>query len=76
SISDNQLFSCLLNQDNIKSNKISSIMQSPFPVIAPNASVEEVSKLITKENSAVLVTDMGGNTHIITKYDIIDAIAG
>lgn len=76
SISDNQLFSCLLNQDNIKSNKISSIMQAPFPVIAPNASIEEVSKLITKENSAVLVTDMGGNTHIITKYDIIDAIAG
>ncbi len=76
SISDNQLFSCLLNQDNIKSNKISSIMQAPFPVIAPNASIEDVSKLITKENSAVLVTDMGGNTHIITKYDIIDAIAG
>lgn len=76
SISDNQLFSCLLNQDNIKSNTISSIMQSPFPMIAANASIEEVSKLITKENSAVLVTDMGGNTHIITKYDIIDAIAG
>ncbi len=76
SISDNQLFSCLLNQDNIKSNTISSIMQAPFPMIAANASIEEVSKLITKENSAVLVTDMGGNTHIITKYDIIDAIAG
>jgi cystathionine beta-synthase len=76
SISDNQLFSCLLNQDNIKSNKISSIMQAPFPMIAGNASIEEVSKLITKENSAVLVSDMGGNTHIITKYDIIDAIAG
>ncbi len=76
SISDNQLFSCLLNQDNIKSNKISSIMQAPFPMIAANANIEEVSKLITKENSAVLVTDMGGNTHIITKYDIIDAIAG
>jgi cystathionine beta-synthase len=45
-------------------------------MIAANANIEEVSKLITKENSAVLVTDMGGNTHIITKYDIIDAIAG
>lgn len=76
SISDNQLFSCLLNQDNLKSNKISSIMQAPFPMVSANASIEEVSKLITKENSAVLVTDMGGNTHIITKYDIIDAIAG
>lgn len=76
SISDNQLFSCLLNQDNLKSNKISIIMQAPFPMVSANASIEEVSKLITKENSAVLVTDMGGNTHIITKYDIIDAIAG
>ncbi len=76
SISDNQLFSCLLNQAEIKDHPISSIMQASFPMVAANASIEEVSKLITKENSAVLVMDMGGNTHIITKYDIIDAIAG
>lgn len=76
SISDNQLFSCLLNEGDIKDKAISTIMQAPFPHVPANASIEEVSKLITKENSAVLVMDMGGNTHIITKYDIIDAIAG
>jgi cystathionine beta-synthase len=75
SVSDSQLFACLLSNQNAKNEAISSIMQNPFPEVAANASIEEVSKLITKENSAVLVHDMGGNTHIITKYDIIEAIS-
>jgi cystathionine beta-synthase len=39
-----------------------------------NASIEEVSKLITKENQAVLVDLGNGKHHIITKHDIINSI--
>jgi cystathionine beta-synthase len=74
SISDSQLFTCLLSDQEAKNKAISSIMQSPFPMVAANATIAEVSKLFTKDNSAVLVMDMGGNNHIITKYDIIEAI--
>ena len=35
---------------------------------------EELSKKIKRDNSAVLVKDRSGNTHIITKYDLISAI--
>ena len=35
---------------------------------------KEVSKLITKENQAVLLQLENGNHHIITKYDIINSI--
>jgi cystathionine beta-synthase len=75
SISDNHLFACLLDKNFVKDQPISSIMQQPFPVVNANASIEEVSKLINKDNPAVIMNDMGGNTHIITKYDIIEAIA-
>ncbi len=75
SISDNHLFSCLLDKNFVKDQAISTIMQAPFPTVHANASIEEVSKLINKDNPAVLMSDMGGNTHIITKYDIIEAIA-
>jgi cystathionine beta-synthase len=76
SVSDNHLFACLLDKNFVKDQAVSSIMQQPFPVVNANASIEEVSKLINKDNPAVIMNDMGGNTHIITKYDIIEAIAG
>lgn len=75
SISDNHLFACLLDKNFVKDQPVSSIMQAPFPTVSGNASIEEVSKLINKDNPAVIMNDMGGNTHIITKYDIIEAIA-
>jgi hypothetical protein len=37
-------------------------------------SAEEVSKLFTRENAAVLVDLGNGKHHIITKYDIIGSI--
>lgn len=75
SVSDNHLFSCLLNNHNLKSKPVKAIMQAPFPIVHAQERIEEVSKLISKENAAVLTQDMGGNTHIITKCDIIQAIA-
>jgi len=43
-------------------------------MVNKNASIEEVSKLITKENQAVLVDLGNGKHHIITKHDIINSI--
>jgi predicted transcriptional regulator len=37
--------------------------------------MEDVSKMITKENAAVLVRDFMGQVHIITKQDLIEAIS-
>ena len=50
-------------------------MQNPFPVVEPNAKLDEISPLIKKENNAVLVKTYAGDFHIITKYDIIKAIS-
>ncbi|MFT6442638.1 MAG: putative transcriptional regulator [Salibacteraceae bacterium] len=49
-------------------------MAAPFEYVEANASTEEISKKINKEQPAVLVKDMIGSTHIITQYDIINAI--
>ena len=50
-------------------------MEKPFPFVDAKASLEEISKSINKDNDAVLVKDMLGAVHIITKYDIIEAIS-
>jgi cystathionine beta-synthase len=74
SLNDSYVFYKLCNNEVNKSDACRLVMQAPFPVVGPSAPLEEVSKLITKENSAVLVRELSGNVHIITKEDIIAAL--
>jgi cystathionine beta-synthase len=74
SISDSHLFSKMVDTPDLKDKKIESVMQAPFPFVDANTSMEEISKKINRENSAVLVKDSSGKVHIITKHDIIQAI--
>ena len=75
SLSDSHLFAKMVENGGIKEGKVSQYMQKAFPFVEYNTPVEEVSKLINKENSAVLVKDLGGNIHIITKHDVIGSIS-
>ncbi len=74
SLNDTHLFSKLIEQPDLKNECIEKVVQPPFPFVRTDATLEEVSKLITKENNAVLLKTLGGDIHIITKQDIIDAL--
>ncbi len=74
-LNDNHVFVQLIANDARKKERVENFMQKPFPFVEMNASVEEVSRLITKENNAVLVRDRLGEVHIITKHDIIESIS-
>jgi len=73
-LNDNYVFAQLIKNEGLKQSNVEQLMQKPFPIIDGNLALEEVSKLISKENNAVLVKDLGGSVHIITKHDIIAAI--
>ena len=75
SLTDTHLFSILLNDESAKTKPTKEVMQAPFTQVSSNATIEEVSKKLTKDNTAVIVQDRGGNVHIITKYDVIQSIA-
>jgi cystathionine beta-synthase len=75
SLSESFLFTKLVENAEVKNKPVKELMQAPFPVVGEKAPIEEVSKLITKEVNAVLMRDLGGNVHIITKHDIIQAVA-
>ena len=75
SLSDSHLYSKLIDRPELKNEKVSQLMQKPFPFVAPTASIEDISALINRENDAVLVRDMLSDVHIITKYDIIEAMS-
>ena len=73
SLNDTEVFMKLLDNPNVGSGKVADIIQHPFPFVDAKASIKEVSRLITSENRAVLVKDIMGEPHIITKQDIIEA---
>jgi cystathionine beta-synthase len=74
SLTESLIFSKLTENTDILNSDSDSIMAAPFEYVEANASTEEISKKINKEQPAVLVKDMIGSTHIITQYDIINAI--
>jgi cystathionine beta-synthase len=74
SLDESDLFQAYIVNKDVADKPIREVMGKPFPIVAPNASIEEVSKLINKENQAVLVDLGNGKHHIITKHDIINSI--
>ncbi len=74
SVDESDLFRGYFEDKNIADKPIKEVMRAPFPIVSKDASVEQVSKLINKENEAVLVDLENGDFHIITKHDVINVI--
>src|SRR5690606_30870683 len=75
SISENGLFQKVFSNPEIKAEKIEKVIEKSFPVVAFDTPVEKLGTLINKENGAVLAKDESGNLHIVTKYDVLQALA-
>ncbi|WP_457619317.1 pyridoxal-phosphate dependent enzyme [Lutibacter sp.] len=74
SVDESELFSLYFDDKNIANKPIKEVMSNPFPIVKSTASIDKISKLINRKNSAVLV-DLGNDKfHIITKHDVISAI--
>jgi cystathionine beta-synthase len=74
-LNDSHVFAKLISNESLKQETVDKVMEKAFPFVDMNASIEDVSKLITKENNAVLMKDRLGEVHIITKHDIIESIS-
>jgi cystathionine beta-synthase len=74
-ISESGLFSRMMTgAPDLKSKKIAEVLEKPYPVVGFDTPLERLSSLITRENGAVLGRDDSGNYHIVTKYDVIQAL--
>jgi cystathionine beta-synthase len=74
SVSESGLFQKLFNNPEIKSQKIESVIENIFPIVSFDTPVEKLGTLINKENGAVLAKDESGDLHIVTKYDVLQAL--
>jgi cystathionine beta-synthase len=74
-VSESGLFGKILGDGHdIRQRKISEVLEPAYPVISFDTPLERISSLINKENGAVLARDDGGNYHIVTKYDVLQAL--
>lgn len=74
-ISESGLFARMMsNGQDIKGKKIGEVLEKPYPIVSFDTPLERLSTLITRENGAVLGKDDSGNYHIVTKYDVIQAL--
>lgn len=73
-ISESGLFNKLLDNTQLKDAAVKEVMQPAFPLVSQETPIEKLTVYINRENGAVLTKDDSGNHHIITKYDIIQAL--
>ena len=74
SVDETNLFQSYVTDKNVADKPIREVMGRPYPIVTMGTAIDEVSKLFTKDNQAVLLELDNGNHHIITKYDIIGSI--
>lgn len=75
SISEGGLFQKIFNNPEIKNEIIEAVAEPSFPIVSFDTPVEKLGTLMNKENGAVLAKDDSGNYHIVTKYDVLQALA-
>ncbi len=75
SITETQVLHFLLeNPMNNSEKTLKDVMGAPFPAVSEDMPIGQLNKFISKEVPAVISTDRSGGYHIVTQYDVIQAI--
>jgi cystathionine beta-synthase len=74
SISEKTILKAILEDKDAMQKPVSEYLSPLFPYVQGADSISKISALISKDNSAVLVKDAAGATHILTQYDLIHSI--
>ncbi len=75
SLTDTKILGELIENPELKNEKVTSLMDKPFTFVALDNTVDSLSSLINKENPALLVRDYDNQVHIITQHDLLLALA-
>ena len=70
-IREGRLLSKIVDKPTLFNSLIKDVMEESFPILDAKTEIAEVKKML-KENAAVLVSDFGLVTDIITRYDLIN----
>ncbi len=76
SVSQHGLFKKIMQDSSLKEQAITSVIEQAIPVVEMNTPIERLTAYINTDNGAVLAKDeSAGSYHIITKYDVLNALS-
>jgi cystathionine beta-synthase len=76
SLNENRVLNAILDDPALKEAPVSQVMSDPLPFVLPSTRIEILSKLINRDTPAVLVKQEDGDVDIISKFDLINVLAG
>lgn len=69
------LFKRMMDNHDVKDFNVADVMEHALPIVELGMQLDRLSNYINKDNGAVLAQDESGQYHILTKYDIINALS-
>jgi cystathionine beta-synthase len=73
---DNEILKRVLEDSSVLDQPVESLMGDPLPVVRSEEPVEQVTRMLASRNPAVLVSDNGKVTGILTRFDMLQFIVG
>ncbi|MGO9591141.1 MAG: cystathionine beta-synthase [Candidatus Acidiferrales bacterium] len=75
-IFEDQILNLALQGKDLRKLIVREVMGPPLPEVPSNAPIERVTHLLSHESPAVFVEMEGGKLEVLTKFDLMDTIAG
>lgn len=73
---EDQILNLALQGKDLQKTVIREVMGAPLPQVPSNAPVERVTHILSHDSPAVFVAMDGGKLEVLTKFDLMDTIAG
>ncbi len=75
-ISEGSLMARVIESPTLIDHPVHEVMDAPFPVVDATVDLPAITRLLTRQNPAVLVRREGELSGIITRYDVLHYITG
>jgi cystathionine beta-synthase len=72
---EDAILTLTLEGKDLKKLVVREVMAEPFPILSPGAAIDQITACITRDCPAVFVDLGNGHYEILTKYDLLHAIA-
>jgi len=73
---EDQILNLALQGKDLRKLVIREVMGPPLPIVPSEAPVERLTSILSHDSPAVFIEMPGGKLEIITKFDLMDTIAG
>ena len=74
-ISEDQILAMALHGKDLRKLVVREVMGPPLPCVPADSPIERLTRILSRDSSAVLVEQGGGRLDILTKYDLIGTVA-